>query len=142
MGSGDYLIKLEQRMIGRRWFLFKDVERRACDLARLNCIVKRPLINQSTARAVDYPRAFFHFRERTRIDQSTRVRRQRSMDRQKVCARQHIIKRSRFNFKITRLIRANEGIVGDDFHAERACTTGDNTPNSAESNYPERLVLQ
>src|SRR2546423_2230455 len=98
MGSGDYLIKLEQRMIRRRWFLFKDIERRARDLAGLNCIVKCPLINQSTARAVDYPRAFFHFRESTRIDQSTRVRRQRSVDGQKVRARQYIIKGSRFNF--------------------------------------------
>ena len=62
----------KQRMIGRRRFLNKNIERRSGHDARSDCVVQRLFINQPTARAIYYAHALLHFSEGLLANDATR----------------------------------------------------------------------
>src|SRR3982751_3471133 len=120
-------------MIGRRWFLAEDVKGSASDLAAINRIVERSLINKASARAIDYSRAWFHLSQYFRIDQTTRFRGQRSVYRQKVCARIDFFEWCELNFKIASLLGCDERIVADNQHSHRASARSNHASDATKA---------
>src|SRR6185503_17980854 len=107
-------------MVRRRWFLAEDIKRGSCDGTIRQRLVESILVNQPAARAVDETRPVLHFAEDVTIDQSTRLGRQRRMDREKIGAGVDVVERRQLDLQIARLFGRDERIVSDDLHAERA----------------------
>jgi hypothetical protein len=66
----DHLFQLQQLVIGRRWFLGKNVECCARNLTTRERFVKRVFVDQATTSAVDNPCTLFHLADRFAIDEA------------------------------------------------------------------------
>src|SRR5713101_7983150 len=108
MRRRDYFVESEQRMIGGRWLLFENIQRGAGDNAGFDRLVKRRLINQPPARAVDDPHTPLHFLESFSADDAARLGGQGRVHSQEISAREDFIERSGLDFEIARLMRSDE----------------------------------
>ncbi len=82
MRRDDDVVELEQRArvrLGR-----EDVERRACDLAALERLEQRVLVDELAACGVDEAHAVAHTRERGRVDRPARLVAQRQVEREEL----------------------------------------------------------
>src|SRR5579863_10458243 len=68
MRRADHVWQAEQAALRRRFFA-EDVDRGAGDMAGLERLAQRRLVNELTARAVDQPYAFFDKLKRRGIDE-------------------------------------------------------------------------
>src|SRR3981189_1504327 len=118
MRSRNYLVKSQQWVVWRRRLLGKNVNRGAGDRTILYCVVKRLLIYQTTASAVDESRSLLHFSQNIAVNHSASFVGQGCMHRQEISAGVTVRQRRQFNLEITRLVRRNEGIVGNNGHTQ------------------------
>ena len=141
MWRGDNFIEQQQRMIRCRRFVNKDIKSRARNCPRLDRVVKCALINQPTASAVDDSHALLHPRKSVATDHAARLRSQRRVDSNEICARKKFVKRRQFDLRVARLLRRDEGIKRNYLHAKRARAGRHGPSDSAHADDAERLAL-
>src|SRR6266566_3065711 len=107
-------------MVRRRWLLRENIQRRAGNGPRLDRLVQRAFINQPASRAVDNSYALFHPGKSVATNDASRFRSQRCMDGDKIRTCEKIVKRRQLDLQITRLLRRDEGIEGNNLHTKRA----------------------
>ena len=90
----DVVVALEQRVVRDR-LAREHVERRARDLAAVERVLERRVVDQLAARAVDHPHAVAALRERLRVQPAPRLRRPRQVERDEVGLRVEVGRASR-----------------------------------------------
>ena len=139
-GRGDDLRQHLQPVIDRR-LLLEDVERGAADLARLDRVGERGLVDEIAARGVDDADAFACARaSRSALTRLARLRRRRHVQRHVVGAREQVVERDELHAEVGRDLLGDERIVGDDPHAERRGAARDFLADAAQAGEAERLV--
>src|SRR5436190_10541554 len=107
-------------MIGRWWFLTKDVKRRTCNRAICDRFKQRGLVDQTTTRTVDDARARFHFSDYIPVDQSLSIGRKWGMHCKKISSCIDIVEGGQLDLEIACLFLRNKWIIGNDNHAHRS----------------------
>ena len=137
----DVGVAVEQRVVRDRLGR-EDVERRAGDLARVQRVLERRVVDELAARAVDHADAVAALRERLRVQEALRLRRAREVDGEEVGLGVDLGGGGRgLGAELAEALRADEGVVGDDAHAERLRPRRDQLADPAEAEHAQRLLI-
>ena len=99
--------------------LREDVERRAGELARLDRLGERLLVDERTARSVHEPGAVAHVRDRVAVDQAARLVGERRVERDDVGRGEQLLHRLRLlDAEVAEAVCPDERVVRDDRHPE------------------------
>ena len=82
-----------------------------------------------------------HSRKGLATDHAARLRRKRRVDSNEICARKQFVERRQHNFRVTRLLRREEGIERNYLHAKSTRARRHRPPDSAHAYNAERLAL-
>ena len=141
MRRHDDGVEPEQRTVVRLGG--EHVQSRACELAGLERLRERLLVDERTPGGVDESGAVLHLRDRLAVDHPARLVGQRGMQREEVRHGEH-------RGDVVRVLDADsleplvgdERVVGDDLHPEPYGATGYLLADPAETEDAERLALQ
>ena len=132
-----------ERQVVRGRFLLVNVQRRAADLAALQRLEQRGLIDQAAARAVDDAHALLALGQRRRVENLVRLGRQRHVHGDEIGARQEVGQIVRqLHLQAARAALHEIGIVGDDVHPERNRAPRDFAADAAHADDAQRLAVQ
>ena len=117
MRGRDEVGRAEQGRGGGRLGL-EHVERGAGDLAAVERLLQRRLVDQPAARAIDDPHAGLGLRQRLARQDAARLVGQRRVQGDEVGAAQQFVELDLLDPQLERPLGRQEGIVGDDLHLE------------------------
>ena len=134
-------VAVEQRVVGDR-LAREDVERGAGDLAGVERVLERGVVDELAARAVDHAHAVLHLRERLGVQPAARLGRLGQVDRDEVGLRVDVgAGLGLLDAQLAVALGAHERVVGDDAHAEAAGAGGDELADAAEPEHAEHLLV-
>ena len=139
-GEDDRVMSQERASKGR--LILEDVERRACDLAGLDGVHQRRLVDDAAARHVDQPHAVPASSQLFATDQVTRFVGQRDVQRDDVRPVEDRGQWKESDSDPIRNLLGQHRVVRDDLHPERARPGRDFTPHLAQPEDSERLPEQ
>ena len=121
--------------------LREDVERGAGDLAALERLDERVLVDQLAAGDVDDPDAVLHPRELLAPDEAARLRRERRVEGDEVRVGDEVVERlGALDPELAEALGRDVRVVGAHAHLEPARAPGDLLADPAEADQPEGLV--
>ena len=143
MRSENKIRRSAQRRIGRQRLNFKNIQRGAADLTRVQRVSQRVFIDQAAARTIDHAHAAFCFCQSRRIDNVTRFFRERRVQRDEISAREQVIELiDKFDLQSARARRRQIRIVRNNAHPERDGAAAQFTADPAHADDAERLVIK
>ena len=138
----DHVGAVEQRRLGDRLRL-EHVERGAGDVARLERLGQRHGVDQLAPGGVDDAHAGPHLLQQRGADDVARLGRRGQVERHPVGLGDGLLDGlGQLGAALAHALGADEGVVGDDAHAEPAGAGRDQLPDAAEADHRERLVGQ
>ncbi len=137
----DVAVALEQRVVGDR-LAREDVERGAGDLAGVERVLERRVVDELAARAVDHADAVLHLRERLGVQPAARLGRLGQVDRDEVGLGVDVGARlGLLDAQLAVALGAHERVEGDHAHPEAARAGRDELADAAEPEHAERLLV-
>ena len=141
MRRHDDVVEREQRPVVR--LRREDVESGAGELAGLECLDERLLVDQRPAGGIDDACAVLHLRDRLAVDHPARLVGERRMEREEVRRREHLVLGlGVVDAEVAEAVVGDERVVGDDRHPEADRAPRDLLADPAEAEDAERLALE
>ena len=142
MWRGDHVRVAEQRVLGHRLAL-EHVERHARDLARVERILQRVLVDQPAARDVQQPHAVSHRGERGRVDEAFGLGCLGQVDRDEVRLGVDVLDAvGLLHAQLAVALGADERVEGKNAHVETTGALGHELSDAPEADDPERLFIE
>ena len=110
-------IGMPEQRIRVRWLLGEHVERCAGHLAGIERHAQRLLVDQAAARAIDDAHPFFHFGERSRVDDVLGLFGERGVQRDEIRTLEQLVELDFVHADIGGALGREERIIGDYAHA-------------------------
>ena len=138
MRRADDIGPAEQH-VRRRRLLDEHVEGRARDMAGIERGRERDLVDETAARAIDDAHALLRLGDVFSRQDVLGLRRHRRMQRDDVGAREQFVELDLLDADVLGAFRRQEGIEGDDAHAQADRAIGDDRADIAAADHAERL---
>ena len=134
---------IHQRVAGRGRLGLEDVDRRAGDLARVQGLSQRGLVDQAAPGAVDDPHRGLHPGQLRRADDVAGLGGHRRVQGQEVAPRPQVIQPlDALDAQLLRLLGGQERVEADDRHAEPLRPLRHRQPDPAQPDDAQRLALE
>src|SRR5208283_2113888 len=141
MRGNNHVVESEERRLERRFGL-EDIERRTSNLATPDSVTERRLIDDPAAGTVDDPHPVFHRRDAFRVDDMFCLLDQRGVHRNHVGNGEELFEGHHPYAELGGTLLGDERVVGDALHVHRVCPLCNFEPDPAETDDPERLLVE
>ncbi len=118
----------------------EDVDRGGSDLAGVERVDQRVVVDQLAARGVHDPHAVLHLRDRRGVDHAARLGVRRQVQRQEIGALEHPVEGVALDAELLEALGGDERVVGEHAHLEADRAPRDLLADPAEAEHAERLL--